>query len=155
MAQGQILRWSGYEHEHIERGSDWYWALGVVAVCIAVAAILLENLLFALVVILAAVIIGMIARTPPEITEFEISDRGVRVGRDMHRYSEILAFWVEDEDENQPMLLIDTTKMLSPNLVIPLDNVDPERVRDILREHAEEVPMREPIGHKILEFFGF
>src|SRR5581483_12382199 len=97
MADGRIFRWSGYEHEHIERQSDWYWALGVVAVCIALVAILLHDFLFAVLIIMAAVVIGMLANVPPDITDFEVSHRGVRVGANLHRYDEILAFWVEDE----------------------------------------------------------
>jgi hypothetical protein len=154
MAEGAVLRWQAYEHEYVERGADWFWALGVVAVCIAIVAILFHNTLFAVLVLLAAALIGMLANVPPEITEFEISDRGIRVGRDLHRYDEILAFWVEDE-HGPATLLVDTTKMMSPNLVIPIENIEPHEVRDFLREHSTEVPMKEPMAHKILEFFGF
>lgn len=149
------MRWSAYEHEHIERGSDWYWALGVVAVCIALAAILLHNTLFAILIILAATLIGMLANVPPELTEFEVSDKGVRVGKEMHRYDDILGFWVEEDHDAPPLLLVDTTKMMAPNLIIPLDGVEPALVRAILLEHTPEVPMKEPLAHKILEFFGF
>jgi len=155
MPEGYVLRWSGYEHEHIERGSDWFIALGVVTLCIAVVAILLNDALFAILVIMAAIIIAMLANIPPAITEFEISRRGIRVGRNLHRYEEIISFWVEDENEAAPMLLVDTTKIMSPNLVIPLEGVDAEEVRSFLKHHATEVPMKEPIAHKILEFFGF
>ena len=155
MAQGQILRWQAYEHEHVERGSDWFWALAVVAICIAIVAILMHNALFALLIVLAATVIGMLANVAPDITEFEISDRGIRVGRDLHRYEEILAFWVEDEHNAPPLLLVDTTKFMSPNLIIPIQDVDPHTIRDFLREHSTEVPMKEPIAHKILEFLGF
>lgn len=157
MAEGQTLRWRGYEHEHIERGSDWFWALAIVAACIALVAILLHNVLFAILILLGAGIIGMLANVPPDVTEFEVSDRGVRVGRDLHRYDEILAFWVEDEHDAAPILLIDTVKVLSPNIVIPIDteDVDPSDLRQLLREYSTEVPMREPSAHKILEFFGF
>ncbi|MBI2025518.1 hypothetical protein HYT04_01895 [Candidatus Kaiserbacteria bacterium] len=72
----------------------------------------------------------------------------------MHRYEEIISFWVEDHDANPPILLVDTVKWLSPNLVIPLDGADPKLVRAYLAERAEEVPMKEPVWHKILEFFG-
>ena len=44
---------------------------------------------------------------------------------------------------------------MSPNLVIPLEGVDHEEVRAYLRERVDEVPMKEPLAHKILEFFGF
>ena len=72
----------------------------------------------------------------------------------MHRYEEIISFWVEDHDANPPILLVDTTKWLSPNLVIPLGDADPKLVRVYLVERAEEVPMKEPVWHKVLEFFG-
>lgn len=155
MPEAQTLRWSAYEHEHIERGSDWFWALGVVALCIALAAILLHDTLFAILIILAAVVIGLLANIPPEMTDFEISERGVRVGKELHRYDEILAFWVEDEHDAQPLLLVDTTKFMAPNLIIPIEGVDPDAIRTLMREHAPEVPMKEPLAHKILEFFGF
>jgi len=154
MPQGVPLRWSAYEHEHIERGSDWYWALGIVAVCAALTSILFSNVLFAIVLIVAAFTIGLIARTPPKLIEFELSDRGIRVGGTLHRYDHIIAFWVEDEHDREPLLLVDTTKFMSPNLIIPIEDIDPAEVRDFLRERAEERPMREPVSHKILEFFG-
>jgi hypothetical protein len=157
MAEGQILRWSGYEHEYTERGSDWFFALAIVAGSLAVVAVLFHNVLFAILILLGATVIGMLANVPPDVTEFEVSDRGIRVGKDLHRYDEILAFWVEDEHEAAPILLVDTVKFMSPNIVIPLDHedIDPAVLRSFLREHSTEIPMREPRAHKILEFFGF
>ena len=154
MPQGIPLRWSAYEHEHIERGSDWYWALGIVAVCAALTSILFSNVLFAIVLIVAAFTIGLIARTPPKLIEFELSDRGIRVGGTLHRWDHIIAFWVEDEHDREPLLLVDTTKFMSPNLIIPIEDIDPAEVREFLQQRAEERPMREPVSHKILEFFG-
>ena len=155
MAESAPLRWSAYEHEHIERGGDWFWALGIVAVCIAIVAILFHDTLFAVLIILAATTIGMLANIPPEVVEFEVSDRGIRVGNDLHRYDDIISFWVEDEHDASPLLLVDTTKFMAPNLIIPIENVDPSELRSFLKEHSPEVPMKEPLAHKILEFFGF
>ena len=155
MAQPSIpIRWRGYEHEHIERSNDWYWALGIITVCVAITSILLSNILFAILIVVAAFTIGLHARTPPELTEFELSDRGVRVGGVLHRYEEIISFWVEDEHNSPPLLLVDTTKFMAPNLIIPIENIDPHIVREYLQERVEEVPMKEPVSHKILEFFG-
>ena len=154
MPQGIPLRWSAYEHEHIERGSDWYWALGIVAVCAALTSILFSNVLFAIVLIVAAFTIGLIARTPPKLIAFELSDRGLRVGGTLHRWDHIIAFWVEDEHDREPLLLVDTTKFMSPNLIIPIEDIDPAEVREFLQQRVEERPMREPVSHKILEFFG-
>lgn len=150
------LRWEGYEHEHIERGSDWFWALGIAAICIAITAILFHNLLFGMLILLAAVTMALYARVPPPLTTFEISERGIRVGGVLHRYDDVISFWVEDEHAGAPLLLVDTTKFMSPNLIIPLEeHIDPAVVRTFLKEHCEEVLMKEPLAHKILELLGF
>lgn len=148
------LRWSAYEHEHIERGRDWYWALGIVSLSVAITSVLLGDPLFAVVVVLAAIVIAMLSRTPPDIATFELSDRGIRINNRLHRYDHIISFWVEDEHNGRPLLLVDTTKFLSPNLIIPIEHIDPHLVRAYLKERADEVPMREPLAHKILEFIG-
>ncbi|MDO8481865.1 MAG: hypothetical protein Q7S75_02170 [bacterium] len=154
MLQGVPLRWSAYEHEHIPRDANWFWALGIVAVSVALTSILFSNVLFAILIIVAAFTVGIIARTPPELMEFEISERGIRVGGTLHRYDEIISFWVEDEEGHEPLLLVDTIKFMSPNLIIPIEHIDPQLVRAFLQERVEEVPMKEPVSHKILEFFG-
>ena len=148
------IRWRAYEHEHVERTRDWYWALGIFAACTALISAIFGNVLFALLILIAAATLGIHAKSPPPLVEFELSDRGIRVGETMHRYEEIVSFWVEDHDANPPVLLVDTIKWLSPNLVISLPDVDPKLVRAFLAERAEETPMKEPIWHKILEFFG-
>src|SRR3989344_4172426 len=66
--QHVVLRWSAYEHEHVERGSDWYWALGIVAVSAALTSILFDDFLFAVLILLAAVVLVLLSRTPPERT---------------------------------------------------------------------------------------
>lgn len=149
-----VLRWNAYEHEHVPRGSDWYWALGIIAVSAALTSIIFHDTLFAILILIAAAILGMLANVPPEIVRFEISDRGIRIGDTMHKFEDIISFWVEEEGKERPLLLVDTTKLMAPNLIIPLENIDPHVVRTYLRDHAEEVPMKEPIAHKILESFG-
>lgn len=148
------LSWEAYEHEHIERSSEWFWALGIIAVCAAITSILFGNILFAILIAIASTTIGLIASRPPLLHQFEITERGVRTGPTLHPYNTILAFWV-DEELPEPLLLIDTTRPLSPNLVIPLGDLEPEHVREVLSHYAEEHPMKEPLSHKILEFFGF
>ena len=154
MAQGPALRWSAYEHEHIERGSDWFWALAIVAISIALTAIILHDVLFGILIVLAAITLALMAGTPPDLAHIEVSERGIRINGLLHRYDHIISFWVEEEEGDRPLLLVDTTKFLSPNLIIPIEEIDPSLVRAFLREHAKEKHMHEPIAHKILEFVG-
>lgn len=155
MADHITLRWTAYEHEHIERGADWYWALAIVAISVAVTSILFHDILFAILVLAAAVTIALVSKEPPELATFEVSDKGIRINGTLHRYHEIIAFWVEDEHHtHRPLLLVDTTKFLSPNFIIPIEHIDPRVVRAYLKERVTERHMHEPVAHKILEFFG-
>jgi hypothetical protein len=149
------LRWTAYEHEHVDRAADWYWALGIVTLSVVVISILLHNALFAIIMVLASFTMILLARTPPQLVSFEISDRGIRTGKILHRYSEILSFWVEDEMGDRPILLVDTTKWMAPNLIIPIEHIDPALVRAYLLERSTEKHMTEPVSHRLLEFFGF
>lgn len=150
-----VLRWRAYEHEHIERGRDWYWALGILAVAIAATSVLLHDYLFSVVIILAAFTIALLSRTPPDLSHFELSDRGLRVDGRLHKFDEIISFWVEEEhDGGRPLLLVDTIKFLSPNLIIPIEHIEPGLVRNFLKERCEEVPMKEPLSHKIFEYLN-
>jgi len=150
-----VLRWSTYEHDHIERAADWYWALGIVTISVVIISILLHNVLFAIIFVLAAFTIILLARREPELISFEISDKGIRINKTLHRYKEIISFWVEDEIGDRPLLLVDTTKWSAPNLIIPIEHIDPALVRAYLQERATEKHMNEPWSHQILEFFGF
>ncbi len=155
MTEGEALRWSAYEHEHFERDADWYWALGIAAAAIAITSVLLSDVLFGILILAAASTIALLAREAPELARIEISERGIRINDTLHRFGEILSFWVEDEHPGaRPLLLVDTTKFLSPNLIIPIEGVEPRAVRAYMRAHAKERHMREPVAHKILEFFG-
>ena len=153
--QRNFLRWSAYEHEFIERGADWFWALGIIAVCGAALCVLFNDVLFGLLILVAAVSFGLLANTPPSLATFELSERGLRINGTLHRYDEIISFWVEDEHHRgRPLLLVDTMKFMSPNFIIPIEGIDPHTVRTFLKKRAQELPMKEPFPHKIVEFFG-
>ncbi len=155
MEPTNTLSWRAQEHHHIERGSDWYWALGIIAVSTAATAVLFSNFLFALLIVVAAPTLGMVVgRKPPEV-DFELSEQGLVIDDEFYAYNHMFAFWIENDGE-KATLLIDTPRFMTPDLVIPLEDVDPQVVREILIEmEVPEKPLRESIYHKVLELFGF
>ncbi|HXK31367.1 MAG TPA: hypothetical protein VJZ94_01305, partial [Candidatus Paceibacterota bacterium] len=133
------IRWQAFEHGHLERGGDWYIALGIAAISIALTSIILGNVLFGILIVVAAFVWGMMAQLPHHVVDFEISERGIRAGEHFYLYESVIAFWVEEHKTKSPLLLIDTTKFMTPNLAVPLENVDPKLVRAYLLEHVDEV----------------
>ena len=149
------LTWRAPEHQHVERGKDWYWALGIVAVSSALTAILFSNFLFALLIVVAAGTLGMIASHKPQEVDFELSQRGLVIGDEFYPYDHMHAFWVGD-DNGKPTLFIDTPRFMTPDLVIPIEDVDPAHIHAMLADNGvPETPLQESIYYKILEFLGF
>jgi hypothetical protein len=155
MRQSQ-LEWNTFEHEHIHKTSDWFWALGIIAVAGAITSIIFSNILFAGVVLIGAFVLGMHAAKGPSMVHFKISHRGIIINKIMHPYTSLESFWVEDIDENiQPKLLIKSKKLLAPHIVIPIKHISPEEVRSYLLEYLEEIEDDESLAQKIMESFGF
>ncbi len=147
------LSWRASEHQHIERGGDWYWALGIVALSCALTAVLFGNVLFAVVIVVAAATFGIIASQPPRVLDFALTEDGLSIGDEFYPYTDMRAFWIEDTDE--PLLLIDTPRFMTPDLAVPLNHEQAPAVHAILAERVPEVPLRESAIFILLETLGF
>lgn len=153
------LRFVTHEYHHTDKTADWFWTLGIIALSIAVAAIIFGNVIFAMVVLLGAFVMGMYAARHPDDIEIEISAKGIRAGDTLFPYRTLESFWIDDEDPKDdipPRLLVKSTKLIMPLLVFHLTfEVDPEDIRDILSVYLKETHLEEPLAHKMLESLGF
>ena len=148
------IEWNAPTHMHTERSADWYWALGILAICGTIASILWGNLLFAVIIALAALSIVLIAaRTPREHTIL-LGERGVVVDEDFYPYRSLRSFWIAEHSSGTPKLILSTTGIIHPHIVVPLMTVEPE----VICAHLEQYIPEEP-GHSVstyaAEFLGF
>lgn len=148
------MRWHAPEFITYEKGPDWYWAVGVISVTLAVAAIVFGNILFALVILIGAVALSMQASRDPEIREFSIDRQGVQIDDTLYPYSSLVSFWVENNPHEQKLLL-QSEKVWMPYIVAPIAEVDPEEVRNFLIQYLPEEEHQEPLSQKIMEYLGF
>lgn len=146
------LAWRATEHRHIERGHDWYWALGIIAVSSALTAIIFGNVLFALLLIVAATTFALIAMRPPASIDFALSEDGLSIGDEFYPYDEMRTFWIEDGEH--PLLLIDTPRFMTPDLAVPLDDADVASIHRVFAERVLETPLRESPLFILLETMG-
>jgi hypothetical protein len=147
--------WEAPEHTHIEKSSDWYWILGIVAVAGSVASIILGNVLFGIVILLGATVMMLYSRHEPRIIAFEVSGRGVRVENDLYPYSTLESFFLDEDNPNGPQLIVKPTKLLSQLLIIPVPEEYLDVIESILAPRLPEEHLEEPFSHQLLEFFGF
>jgi hypothetical protein len=150
-----FFSWEAHEEKHIERTNDWYWGLGLIAVFGSAGAFLTKNFLFGVFIILAAVVVFLSARKPKEKTFFQITAKGVRRSDTLYRYKTIDSFWVEVEEDDEPTLLLHTSRVMAPIISIPLsEEMDPEQIRSFLGEILEEKVLQEPKLYKMLDRIG-
>jgi hypothetical protein len=152
MAEDSGISWHVETHVHVERSNDWYWGLGLVALVSAGLALFFGNLLFALIIAIAAgSLVALLLRGPRE-HQVRIDPRGLSLDGTLYRWQNIDSFWVS---ETRRQLLVTTQGVLHPQLVIPLN--DPTRaqnVRQYMRRHAQEEEQEPHMGEHIAEMLG-
>jgi len=148
------LVWETYEYEHKEKSADWFWALGIIVVAGAIGSYFLENILFAVLLVIGGFTMAMLAARHPDEWICELSSRGLRINSTLYPFSTIESFWVEDDGETGKIIL-KSKKAVMPELIVPLEDLDPDYIREFLLEYLEEEEMHEPLSHLIMERLGF
>lgn len=154
MKQEVYMAWSAPEHPHKEKKADWYVALGIVAVSGAVAAFLLKNPLFALIILIGAFALALQGAQKPKTIGIAIGDRGISAGDTLYPWESLSSFWVE-EGGPAPVLLLAPENKFLPLVIFPVSEHDPADVRDLLFEFLDEREHKIPVVNKLMEYLGF
>ena len=150
------ISWDAHEYVHVEKTPDWYWALGLIAVAGTVAAILFQNLLFAVLILVMAFVLALFAKRKPEVFRFSVTQRGVRIDDTLYPYSSLEWFSIDELSPNHvPKLILNPKHFFAPVIVIPILDVDPDEVHDFLIAFLDEEDHPEPVIHRIMEWLGF
>jgi len=148
------ISWKTIEYLHQEKSSDWYWIVGIITVSIAIISILLNNLIFAILILVASFTLTLFASKKPEEMLVELNQKNVVFGKTKFPYTELDAFWVEKE-EGIPRIILKSKKLFMPYISIFIEETDPEDIRHLLSNHLKEEEMTEPLFEKILFYLGF
>jgi hypothetical protein len=150
------LSWHTLEYLHTEKTSDWYWIVGIITVTIAVIAIIMNNIIFAILILVASFTLSLFASRKPRVIEISLDGSGITVGRTKYPYNHIESFWVETRNYH-PRLLLKSKKFFMPYLVILIDEevVHPDEIRAFLLNHLHEEEHSEPFLEKLLVYLGF
>ncbi len=149
------ISWKIEEYTHREKGPDWFWALGVIALAGAAIAVIYHDVLFAIFIVLAAVVLGIYAARRPEVIEIAISDAGIKIRNYFYPYEKLKGFGVDEHDLGNH-LLIESDSLLVPVISIPLPaTIDTDGIIGLLRTKLPEKPLTEHMSHRVMEHIGF
>ena len=150
----RLITWEAPQHHHVEKGNDWFFALTIIIIVLVIAAVLFDNVLFALLIGLSGGALAVSAAKRPAIIPYAISVRGIRIEDRLYPFSTLDSYHIDEEDPRGPQLLVKSEKRLMPLIVIPLplDHIDD--IESILKEKLQEEELVEPFLVKVLELFG-
>jgi hypothetical protein len=145
------LYWEAPEYEHIEKDSEWFWVLGVIVASISVAAILLDNVLFGVFVLLAGITLALHARKGPALVRIAITDAGISIGNDLKPYEMLRSFSFD-----RHLLLLERQALLHSILIVPVaEDMPLDQVRFALMKKMPEKTLKEPLSHRLLQYLVF
>lgn len=168
--QNNKIQWSALEYEEKERSPDWFWALGIIVLASTVTSIIFKNYFFAIFLVIGGILMAMFAIKKPDIVEYEINRKGVKIRDRIYLYENIDAFWVqknpsqEDRDLHgslpegyiAPTLFLKTGRAFAPIISIPIEEEKADTIRHIMLNHdVPEEKMKEHFSDKVMDFIGF
>lgn len=157
MGREALYAWSGTEYAFEDRGRDWYWALGIIAVAAIVTSVLFGNILLAFVILAGAAAVAVQAAKQLRTHQFVIYEDGIAIDDNLYLYEDMTDFSVlEYLDETlPPALSIKTNHLLAPHLLIPINDHDPVEIYEYISEHLPEGMHEESITERISALLRF
>jgi len=154
MATEALISWNAPAHFYVEKKQDWYWVVGIITLALAAVCIIFGQVISGIFVIVAAMALVLHASHPPKRIRCEINDRGIIVDNILYPFLSLESFWIP-HDEFPHKLILKSRKVVMPLLVIFIEEIDPESVREILLKYIAETEHHEPFLKHLLERFGF
>ena len=134
----EIMGWLIDEYERHERGPVWYASAFLVGVGLILYALITQNFLFAIIIVMFGVIVGLSTLREPERILFQMTTRGIAVGDLFFPYKELKDFWIVYEPPYVKNIYFEHMSVLTPRIVVPIEDEDPLKVRRALLDYLHE-----------------
>jgi hypothetical protein len=138
-----LITWKFPEYEELKRGKAWYIIGGIVIILLFIYSYFTNNPLFALIVLIGAILTVILARRKPELVDIFITNTGVLIGNTFTHYRDFKDFAIVYQPPEVKKLYLETRGALKPRFTIPLEDINPLAVREILLDYLDEDLERE------------
>lgn len=133
-----LLEWSVAEYRQHSRPTAWYVIMTIIGSLLVGYAIFTDNFMFAIIIVLFAIIIFLQSHQDPIVVPFRITELGIIINNRLYTYSELTDFYIIYQPPEIKMLFIETNSTIRPRLRVPLMDMNPNEVRELLLEFLEE-----------------
>lgn len=138
-----LLSWESWNHPPHERSRRWYFIAAAIGVAFIVWAIWQENYLFAIIVLMTAVILLFGQIQPSERMMVHVTTLGIVFGDDFYPYDAMKDFSIVYQPPEVKNLYISFHKTWQPMISIPIEDANPNDLRESLLPYLFENLERE------------
>lgn len=139
---GTLIHWQGPEYEHYPKEKTWYAVATVILSAIIVYALVTNSPIMAITFVLIGIVGYIQLERFPRVLDFRVTTDGVMAGNELYEYDNIKSFWIFYEPPHTKILSLHTDALLTPYIHIPVHQIDPVKLRDILMEYVPEVKQK-------------
>jgi len=151
-----IISWKIPEFDKHERTKNWYVTASIAALVLLLYSFISANFLFAVIIIIVALVIILNEGKDPDKIKVSLTDEGIIVGRKFYDYDEIENFSIIYKPRREiKNLYFEFKSALRHRLSIPLENMNPMKIREILLKYLKEDLERtdQPLSEALAKFF--
>jgi len=135
----EIISWEIPEYQKHIRGKLWYVALGLVGLGMLIYAVMSNNFMFAVILIISGIILIINDARNPQGVLVTIANEGIMVGRKFYDYDELSSFSIVYKPAAGVKKIYFTFKSKTKHhLSIPLLDVNPLFLKENLNKYLEE-----------------
>lgn len=151
------MEWYAPEYKQYERHPAWFLFLGIIAAILVIYALIVGNYLFAIIIVMLAIIINMLARREPERLHLAITKHGLKVNDHLYTYeSDLLSFWILYRPPHLKTLNFQRKQRVLPTLTFQLEDQNPLKIRELLLDHlTEDIEKEEHFADRIARQMKF
>ncbi|HUD08339.1 MAG TPA: hypothetical protein VMQ52_04625 [Candidatus Saccharimonadales bacterium] len=134
-ADTKPVTWSHSEFIAHHKSFRWYALLGLIAIIVAaVDYIYARDVTSVIVIVVAAVILGIVANRLPRTMEYQLDDAGLRIGEKVYGYNDFRSFSMVEE-ESVPSLVFRPLRRFMPLVIVYYSSKDEQAIMDVLSRH--------------------
>lgn len=151
-----LVSWEIPEYDRHDREKSWYIKASLIALVLVIYSFLTANFLFAIIIIVAALVVIMNDSRESEKIVFSITDDGVVVGSRFYDYDDINNFSVIYKPKlGVKNLYFEFKSLFRHRLSIPLEDMNPLPIRENLLKYLPEDLERtdQPLSEGLARWF--
>lgn len=150
-----ILEWMAPEFERNESNALILLLLGAALALGGIITAFFKNFLFAVFLFVAGGLVISYAFKNPRQVLFAVTPRGIKIGGRLYEFEDLHSFWIFYDPPLFKELSLRSKKSMMPMIRLPLGELDPLRMREILLRFLPEEKQEAQLVDIISKRLGF